>query len=497
VFPVPVCAELPSSVYDVTAYGAKSGGAVNNARAIQKAIDACALAGGGTVYFPAGNFLSGTIVLKSNVTLHFSPGATLAGSREMGDYNPPYLIYAQNAENIGIEGSGTIYGNGDAFWESDFKAKAKRPDALIRLERCRGVRIRDIRIRNTPKFGIHPVECDGVNIRGISMISDMRGPNTDGIDPESSRNVMISDSYIETGDDAICLKSHTAPTENVTVTNCVLISDDSALKVGTGTYSDVRNCVFSNCVITGTHLGITMFLKDGGTVEGLHFSNININTSVEHYNRTTHSSREWNEYPIFIDLEKRNPQSKVSRLRDVTFGDIQIQSKGRILVAGMPERPLENLGFRNILMRVPGFEAVEQLHKPRGVHGMPLAPREMDYSSATAALIFANIRGLALRDVRVAWDAAGAPQDRHAVYVANVEDLSLIGFAGSPAGSKLAAIGLDCVKNVFVTQSRTGRGTTAFLGLHDTPENEIALTDNDLRSVRPVAQGATYVHIRK
>src|SRR5690242_12930786 len=115
-------ADLPRSFLDVTAYGAKGDGRTNDAAAIQKAIDACARAGGGTVYFAAGNYLSGTIVLKSHVTLRLSPAATLWGSRQIADYNPLHLIYAEDAENITIEGEGTINGNGDAYWEPDFKA---------------------------------------------------------------------------------------------------------------------------------------------------------------------------------------------------------------------------------------------------------------------------------------------------------------------------------------------------------------------------------------
>ena len=488
--------ESPSSIYNVISYGAIGDGHTKNTAALQKAIDTCAREGGGTVYIPAGNFLTGTIVLKSNVTLHLSAGATVWGSRELADYTAPYLIYAQGAENVGIEGNGTINGNGDAYWESDFKAKPKRPDALIRLEQCRNVRIRDIRIRNTPKFGIHPFECDGVSIRGISMITDMRGPNTDGIDPDSSRNVVISDSYIETGDDAICLKTHNTPCENITVTNNILISDDSAIKIGTGTQSDFRHCVFSNCVITGTHYGLAMYVKDGGTVEGISYSNIQIDTSIDHYNRATHSSRDWIEYPIFIDMEKRTAASKLSRIRDINFSDIRIQTKGRILIEGMPERPLENFSFRNLVMRVTGFEPVEEQHKPRGVHGMPPAPQEMDYSSAPAAMIFANIHGLNLRDVRLTWDTSDKSQNRHAIYATRIEGLFLAGFAGSPAGSKLAAIGFDGVRHAFVTESWTG--SPAFIGLNDTPEAEVVFAGNNPGpNVRTTAPGCTYVHIRK
>jgi len=444
--------EPPRSIYDVTAYGAKGDGKTLATAAIQKAIDACAKAGGGTVYFPAGDFLSGTIALRSRVTLHLSAGATLWGSKNIADYSPPHLIYAKDAENIAIEGSGTINGNGDAFWEPDFKPKPKRPSPLIELQGCRGARIENVRIRNTPGWGIHPLECDGVWIRGISMISDLRGPNTDGIDPDSSRNVMISDSYIQTGDDAIVLKTTgrlripAPPCENVAVTNCVLVSDDAALKLGTESHGDFRNCTFSNCAIYGTRVGVAMYIKDGAVVENILFSNIAIDTSVELYNRLTGANRTWIEYPILIDLEKRQADSRAGRIRDVSFSDIRVRGEGRVLVAGMPEQPLENFTFRNLGLRVTGFEPVEKQRKPRGSSRVSPAPRALDYAPVPAALVFANMRGLDLRDVRVIWDAPGPAQDRHALYAGRVEGLTVEGFAGRAAGTRLAAIGLEQVK---------------------------------------------------
>lgn len=496
----PAAAQLPLSVFNVTSYGAAGDGRTNDAAAIQRAIDACARAGGGTVYFPAGNFLSGGLVLRSNVTIHLSAGATLWGSRRMEDFNPPHLIYARDAENITIEGPGTINGNGDAYWDQDYRPREPRPLFYIELVRCRNVRIRDVRFRNLPGWGIHPLECDGVFIRGVSMITDMRGPNTDGIDPDSSRNVIIADSYIEGGDDAICLKTHPGPPprpcENITVTNCVLVSDDSAIKFGTTSYGDFRNCTFSNCVIYGTRFGIAMFMKDGGLAEGISFSNIVIDTSVEFFNRQTNSRREWIEYPILLDLEKRTEESRQSRIRDVSFSDIQIRTKGRILVGGMPGQPLENLSFRNITMRVTGFEPVEKQRKPRGVAKIRPATRETDYSTAPAAMIFANVRGLNLRDVRVIWDTPALPENRHAIYAASVEDLTVAGFAGASAGSELAAIGLHKVRRAFITGCQAESRTRVFLGLHGTPEAEVVLNGNQLRGAARVRQtGAVYVHL--
>ena len=495
--------EAPRSVFDVVAYGARGDGKVNDGAAIQQAIDACAQAGGGMVVLPPGNFLTGTIVLKNNVTLHLSAGATLWGSRQMADYSTNHLIFADNASNIAIEGDGTIDGNGDAFWGPKFKAVESRPSPMIELIGCHDVRIQDVRIRNTPGWGIRPWNCDRVFIRGISMISDMRSPNTDGIDPDSSRNVFIADSYIETGDDAICLKTDrrpgattALPCENVTVNNCVLISDDSAIKLGTASWGDFRDCTFGNCVITGTRYGIAMYIKDGALVEGIRFANITIDTSVAFENERTGRNHARSEYPIFLDLERRGDGSALGRIRDVSFSDISMRGKGRVLVGSIPERPLENLSFRNILMRVTGFENVEKEHKPRGVGKIRAATPETDYSTAPAAMIFANVKGLELRDIRVTWDSQEPAQDRHAIYAGRVEDLSLDGFAGGPAGTKLAAIGLENSRRVFITAARPDPGTVVFVGVSGVAAREVVLTGNNLATgTMAVATGACYVHL--
>jgi len=496
-------ADRPRTVFDPISFGAKGDGRANDGAAIQKAIDACAKAGGGTVNLPSGNFLTGTIVLRSDVTLHLSHDATLWGSRQITDYFTNHLIFAVGADNITIDGDGTINGNGDAFWESNYKPKEPRPSPLIELIKCRNVHIRDIHVRNQPGWGIRPWECDGVDIRGVNMVTDMRGPNTDGIDPDASRNVSISDCYIETGDDAICLKTDKlpgAPTaqacEHVVVNHCVLISDDSAMKLGTASWGDFRDCTFSNCVITGSHYGIAMYIKDGGVVDGITFTNITIDTSVEFRNKQTGEPHHWIEYPVFLDLEKRGEGSTLGRIRNVTLSDITISTKGRVLVGSVPERPLENINFNHILMHVTGFEPVEKQHKPRGVGKIRAATPETDYSTAPATMIFDNVRGLNLHDVRLIWGTPPPLQDRHAIYAARVTDFVVNGFTGGPSGTKLAAIGLERDKGVSISNARLDSGTTVFVGVNRTPTEEITLKANTLLpGTKPVEDDACYVHL--
>ena len=276
--------------------------------------------------------------------------------------------------------------------------------------------------------------------------------------------------------------------------NCVLISGNSALKLGTASYGDFRDCTFGNCVISGSRYGIAMYIKDGALVEGINFANISVDTSVDYVNKRTGASRTWIEYPLFLDLEKRSDDSALGRIRDVSFSDISICTKGRVLVGGPPGRPLENLRFHNLTMRVTGFEAVAGQHKPRGIARIRPAPRETDYSDVPAALIFAHIRGLDLRDIQVCWDTGGQVENRHALYAAQVEDFTLNGFAGASSGSKFAAIGLQATKHVFITAARPDAETKVLLGLSGISEEEVVLTGNDLSHVAKVmAPSVCYV----
>lgn len=389
---LPIC--LLAQPLNVRDFGAKGDGQTLNTRAIQATIDQAAAQGGGVVHIPAGQFLSGTIFLKSNIELNLSPGAVLLGSDNLADYDTahPHLVFVENAQNITLSGTGKMDGQGYRFFDTlqpTWTAKL-RPAPWILFENCSRLRIRDVQLHNSPAHVLVLKKCDDVAINGISIRCDLRSPNTDGIDITDSRNVMIASCYLESGDDLICLKSHEHWVENITVTNCILVSDDAAIKFGTGSHVGVRNSTFSNIAIHGTRYGIALFMIDGGTHEHCIFENITIRNG----------SRWKNDYPIFVDAHRRTPSSKIGRIKDIHFRNLSIQTSGNILVAGQPSHPLEDLVFDNLHMTLTGCSDVTRYsQKPRGNKTLQPDPELVDYAQVPAHFTIAHVQGLKINNI--------------------------------------------------------------------------------------------------
>ena len=232
-------------VYNVSDYGIFGNGTTINTKAFQNLIDTCSKNGGGTIFFPPGNFLTGAFRIKDNVNIYLSPGAIIWGSKNQVDYNGyESLVYAEDAKNISITGTGTINGNGMSFWDDymrgevsfeEWRANNWRPNRMFLFIRCENLRLHDFTIENSPSLTIHPIDCDRVIMTGISILNgiyDKDGPNTDGINPDGCSRVIISDCFIQCGDDCIVLKiterSTTKVCRDVVVTNCVLITTETA-----------------------------------------------------------------------------------------------------------------------------------------------------------------------------------------------------------------------------------------------------------------------------
>ncbi|WP_054942952.1 glycoside hydrolase family 28 protein [Paenibacillus ihuae] len=285
-------------MYNIVDYGALRDSPVPATGAIAAAIEAAGNHGGGTVYVPAGTFITGAVRLRSNIELRLSPGAVLSFSTDPADYpavearwegvkrqvHAP-CIYAENAVNVSITGSGTLEGNGAPWWNKH----RNHPEALeyprptlIGLNNCRRVTIKDVTLQNSPSWTVNPILCSNVTIDNISILNPADSPNTDGINPESCSGVRISNCNIDVGDDCIAIKAGTEdtaeriPCENISIMNCTMIHGHGAVVLGSEMSGDIRNVTISNCVFKETDRGIRMKSRRGrgGTIEDIRVSNI-------------------------------------------------------------------------------------------------------------------------------------------------------------------------------------------------------------------------------
>lgn len=350
-------AAAASGSIDVTQFRADPTGKRLSTSAIQAAIDAASRTGG-TVRFPAGTYQSGTLTLKSNVCLHLESGAVLRGSRDLADYpsrvpkirsytdtyTERSLLYAEDAENIAIEGHGLMDGQGASF-HGPYKVRPY----MIRMINCRHVSVSDVTLIDSPMWVQHYLACDDVSIRGVNVRSRVNS-NNDGIDIDACHHVRISDCDIWSGDDAIVLKSTLdRPARDVVVTNCVLSSRCNALKLGTETNGGFENIAISNCTVYETRLsGVALEIVDGGTLDRVLVSNVVMNNVGA---------------PVFVRLGDRGRpfaegglRPGAGRLRNVILRDIVASGGSRVgcAISGIPDHQIEELTLDNVHLEFVG-----------------------------------------------------------------------------------------------------------------------------------------------
>ena len=328
---------FPQRDFEITRYGAVADGRTKATAAIRAAIEACHQAGGGRVVVPAGTFLTGAIHLKSNVNLHLAEGATLAFSTDPQDYLPAVftrwegmecmgyspLIYAFEQENIAITGSGTLEGRAanENWWswkgaaEDGWKpgmprqhearkklfdlAEAGVPPEqrqfadgsylrpmFVQPYRCKNVLIEGITLRNSPMWELHPVLCTNVTVRRVQIYS--HGPNNDGCDPESCKDVLIEDCLFDTGDDCIAIKSGrnndgrrlAVPAENLIIRGCKMKAGHGGVVIGSEISGGCRNVFAENCEMSSPELDRAIRFKTnshrGGLIENIYIRNVRV-----------------------------------------------------------------------------------------------------------------------------------------------------------------------------------------------------------------------------
>jgi len=475
-------------IFNVREFGAVGNGRALETRALQSAI-AAAAAAGGRVYFPPGIYRSGTLFLKSHVSLELEGGAVLLGSADLADfpsvrpslrsYTEVYvhqsLIYAESAENVGLLGNGTIDGQGGSFQGG----YGVRP-YLIRMVNCRNVRVADLTLKDSPMWVQHYLACEDLSIRGLSVHSRCNA-NNDGIDIDGCRMVRISDCEIFSGDDAIVLKSTLdRPCRDVTVTNCVMSTPANGFKVGTESLGGFDNVVVSNCAIYDTKCaGIALETVDGATLENIIVSSIVM--------RNVQS-------PIFLRLGNRArpiyagaPKPGVGTFRNVVIRDVQASGADKIgcAISGIPERPIENVTLSDIHLRFSGGGTHEEAGRevPENAGSYP----EHNMFSVLPAYGFycRHVKNLRILNTQVGCEGQ---ELRPALVCDEVEDLRLADFEAANSSPVLL---LRNTRNARIESNRAPQGNEVYLRVEGSQTENICLSGNDLRgSQKPVERGA-------
>ncbi len=391
---------LEAATINLLEAGGKNDGVTLNTTAINDAIEQLCTQGGGTLYIPAGTYLTGPITLKSHLTLHLEAGAVLRFTDDFDAYLPYVemryegvvmrsfqpLLYAYEAEHITIKGEGTLDGNGKAWWfaawgfdtgtekkrdlsryqtlwnqanadltiedNSDWKGTLARRffrPPFFQAYKSKHIRIEGVTFVNSPFWTINPEFCDNVTVSGIT-INNPPSPNTDGVNPSSCSNVHISDCHISVGDDCVTIKSgrdaqgrrYATPCQNITITNCTMLSGHGGVVIGSETSGGVKGVVISNCLFDGTDRGIRIKSTRGrgGVVEDIRVSNIvmrNIGkeaiTINQYYSKVP-------EEPV----SERTPICRNIHISGLT--GVNVQTAGTLL--GLPEMPLNGITLRDI-----------------------------------------------------------------------------------------------------------------------------------------------------
>jgi polygalacturonase len=407
---------FPRRDFNVVRYGAKGDGQLDCTSAFRNAIAACHKAGGGRVVVPAGDFLTGAIHLLSNVNLHLVAGATIKFQRDASYYLPlvfsrwegmelmnysPF-IYAFEQRNIAITGKGTLDGQAgpEAWWpwngrtqygwkeggpnqrksrsvlvdmiERDVPVSERkfgeghylRPQ-FIQPYRCQNVLIEGVSIKNSPMWEIHPVLCQNVTVSGVRISS--HGPNNDGCDPESCRDVLIKNCYFDTGDDCIAVKSgrngdgrrlHT-PTENIVIQGCEMKDGHGGVTVGSEISGGVRNLFAEDCRMDSPNLDHALRVKNnamrGGLLENLYFRNITVG-QVAHAVITIDFNYEEGEKGKFTPVVRNFVVDNLKSGKSKYALDVQGFERAPIFNLKLSDCVFDNAASPSIIKNVKGLE---------------------------------------------------------------------------------------------------------------------------------------------
>ncbi len=366
-------------IFDVRDYGAKGDGTTLDTAAIQKALHECGKAGGGTVLFSAGTFLSQPIQIRTKTTVELDKGATLQATTNQLDfmktsgvwYKAPKnsfipFVYGKNLTDVTFTGGGTIDGGGSAWWGEAELARERVPGYtlprpnLVVLQRCQHVRMENITLQNSPELNFGPDECEDVVVTNITILNPAHSANTDGVDPSNCKNVLITKCRIDTGDDNIAIKSghkvagRDFAVEDITVTDCTFLHGHG-MSIGSETLGGVHNVTVKNCTFENTENGLRIKSQrgKGGLVENIVYENITM-TNVDPAVTFTcyysyNSAHDPVQKPVPQDDTVQPMAAGTPIFRDIHVRNVTAtcqQEAGTIV--GLPESYISDITFENV-----------------------------------------------------------------------------------------------------------------------------------------------------
>lgn len=448
-------------VYNVITFGAKGDGKTDDAAAIQKAIDECNSKGGGTVLFPASyTFMAGPVTLKSNIDFHLENNSKLLANPDEKVYtksafrnNPgegSLWLSGENLENFSITGGGEINGNGISFMGAEledsyvlkpFNVFDPRPHVLTIIG-GKNIRIKDVKIGNSAYWTVHLIGCNDVVVSGITLLNNLKVRNSDGIDVDHSKNVRISDCYIESGDDCICLKNRRefqefGPCENITVTNCTMTSRSCAIKIGSENMDTIRQVIFNNCIIKKSNRGVGIQHRDEGMVSDVLFSNMIIESHLfsdvwwgkaEPIYITAYRRAKGNNKDANWRFAKGQTEGSVGQVKNIRFTNIQCSSENGVYVSGESADKISNIYFDNVDVFIDKTTAI-----PGGMYDRRPSEVEGMVKGRTSGFYFDKATGIKVRNSSVQWGTNRPEYFAHAIETHEVAGFRTTGFTGLSA----------------------------------------------------------------
>lgn len=401
---------------------------VTNTRLIQEALDACNRAGGGRVVVPPGDYWVRTLTIPSRTDLHLQAGARLVAWPRVNEYeqcekDPDYsgslsLLVSHHATTIAISGRGIVDGNGYAFWDpparqlsgDDVKGaswyeedspfwryKKRRVIPLVELADCEDVLVRDVTITESPGWTLHTLRCDRVKIDGITIRNHLYGPNTDGIDINGCRDVVVSGCSIRCGDDAIIVKAteEARSCERIAVSNCVVATNCAAFGVGAEVEFPIRDISVNGVVVEQALRMVQIELWTAGLVENVVISNMTGATMTDIPL----------ERPVYVDVQHHSrSDGNLGFVRNVQIHGFSAVTRGRCLFTAADGASIQRLLVSGIQLTYPEIEDPQV--SVTSSRSQQMSNSSPETRAARSAFVFDNVSDALLRDVQIQWPEA-------------------------------------------------------------------------------------------